>query len=105
MRNALVIVSWLRQTKGQTMSVIELSWTAKKRISEQACKINLDQTIPTLYRALQKAFLVKASKDAKSPSFEDTNSNKKLENEKVCFPYFSFLSFISGHTLSRTCKK
>ena len=24
-----LIVSWLRQTKGQTMSVIELSWTAK----------------------------------------------------------------------------
>ena len=57
------------------------------------------------YRALQKAFLVKASKDAKSPSFEDTNSNKKLENKKVCFPFFSFLSFISGHRLLWTSKK
>ena len=85
--------------------VKQANYNFKKRICEQACKINLDQTIPTLYRALQKAFLLKASKDAKSPSFEDTNSNKKLENEKVCFPYFSFLSFISGHTLSRTCKK
>ena len=64
-------------------------------MSEQACKIKLDQTIPTLYSALQKAFLVKASKDVKSLSFEDTNSNKKLENNKVCFPYFSFLTIIS----------
>ena len=55
----------------------QIKQVSKKIISEQARKINLDkQTIPTHYRALQRAFQVKASKKANSPSFEDTNSTE-----------------------------